>query len=112
MEVFGGDAGGASGGTPGVAGKLVMDAGFAGSGTEAAVDIGAAAASAVNLGRALRPVPFVGIPTLPTFTVATLPSVSTFVRGMIWVSDETGGAQPAFSNGTNWLRFSDGAIVS
>lgn len=112
MEVFGGDAGGAAGGTPGTAGKLVMDAGLALSGTEAAVDIGAAAASGVNLGRSGRAVPMVGIPTLPTFVVAGLPSVSTFVRGMIWVSDETGGAQPAFSNGTNWLRFSDGAIVS
>ncbi len=30
----------------------------------------------------------------------------------VYVSDESGGAQMAFSDGTNWRRFTDRAIVS
>lgn len=48
---------------------------------------------------------------LPSYTVATLPS-ATAAAGMIFVSDETGGAVPAFSDGTNWRRVTDRAIVS
>lgn len=47
-----------------------------------------------------------------SFTVATLPTASTFTRGLIYVSDETGGATLAFSDGTNWRRVQDRAIVS
>jgi hypothetical protein len=43
--------------------------------------------------------------------VATLPSAAAAAR-MIYVSDEAGGATPAFSDGTNWRRVSDRAIVS
>lgn len=49
---------------------------------------------------------------LPTYTVATVPSAVTYVRRLIYVSDEAGGAQPAFSDGTNWRRFTDRAVVS
>ena len=49
---------------------------------------------------------------LSTYTVATLPSASMWVRGLIYVSDEVGGATVAFSNGINWLRCQDRAIVS
>ena len=49
---------------------------------------------------------------LPSYTVATLPSASSFARSQIWVSDESGGAQPAYSDGSNWRRYSDGAVVS
>ncbi len=49
--------------------------------------------------------------TLPPYTVATLPPVLN-ARGMIFVSDETGGAVPAFSDGTDWRRVTDRAIVS
>jgi len=48
---------------------------------------------------------------LRSYTVATLPSAATAGQ-MIYVSDETGGAVPAFSNGTNWLRVTDRTIVS
>jgi hypothetical protein len=30
----------------------------------------------------------------------------------VYVSDESGGAQMAFSDGTNWRRFTDRAVVS
>lgn len=49
---------------------------------------------------------------LPLYSKAALPSASNFVQSQIWVSDEVGGAQPAYSDGTNWRRYSDGAVVS
>jgi hypothetical protein len=48
---------------------------------------------------------------LQSYTVAGLPSASK-AGGMIYVSNETGGAVPAFSDGTNWRRVTDRAIVS
>ena len=48
---------------------------------------------------------------LPSFTVSTLPSV-TPAGQMLFVTDETGGSIPAFSDGTNWRRISDAQIVS
>ena len=47
-----------------------------------------------------------------TFTVATVPTAASWTAGLIYVSDETGGATLAFSNGTNWLRVQDLATVS
>lgn len=52
------------------------------------------------------------IPILPTYTVATVPSAATYARGLIYVSDEVGGAVVAFSDSTNWRRVTDRAIVS
>jgi len=49
---------------------------------------------------------------LKSYTVAGVPSAATFVQCVIWVSNESGGAQPAYSDGTNWRRVTDGAIVS
>lgn len=55
-------------------------------------------------------VPFTGPPAVPSYTVATLPTVGT--AQIIYVSDETGGAVLAFSDGTNWRRVTDRAVVS
>lgn len=52
-----------------------------------------------------------GVVYFRTYTVSTLPSATT-AGGMIYVSDETGGAVMAFSDGTNWRRVTDRAIVS
>lgn len=49
---------------------------------------------------------------IPSYVVASLPNASIFARCQVWVSDEVGGAQPAYSDGVNWRRFSDGEIVS
>lgn len=49
---------------------------------------------------------------LPTYTVATVPSAATYPRGWIYVSNESGGAVPAFSDGVNWRRCTDRAIIS
>jgi hypothetical protein len=46
------------------------------------------------------------------FTVATLPSPTNIEGTIIYVSDETGGAVLAFSDGTNWRRVTDRVIVS
>ena len=46
------------------------------------------------------------------YTVATLPTASTYQAGIIMVSDETGGYTQAFSDGTNWRRVQDRAVVS
>ena len=48
---------------------------------------------------------------LPSFTVSTLPTVNPAGQ-MLLVTDETGGSVPAFSDGTNWRRVTDRAIVS
>ena len=52
------------------------------------------------------------IPVITVYTVATLPTVATYAAGIIMVSDETGGYTMAFSDGTNWRRVQDRAIVS
>lgn len=48
----------------------------------------------------------------PTYTVASKPSAATYPRGLIYVSNEAGGATLAFSDGTNWRRVQDRAVVS
>jgi len=52
------------------------------------------------------------VPILPTYTVAGLPAAASHTRGMVYVSNEVGGAIPAFSDGVNWRRVTDRAIVS
>ena len=49
---------------------------------------------------------------LKTYTVAELPSASDFRGSLVYVSDETGGGIPAFSDGTEWRRVTDRATVS
>ena len=46
------------------------------------------------------------------FTVATLPDPTKNEGRQIYVSDEVGGATLAFSDGVNWRRVQDRAIVS
>ncbi len=53
---------------------------------------------------------FFGPAVLKSYTVATLPTA--VIGGMIYVSDETGGATLAISDGTNWRRAQDLAIVA
>jgi hypothetical protein len=55
---------------------------------------------------------FAGPVTLASFTVATVPAASLATRSLIWVSDETGGACPAISDGTNWKRVRDHVNIS
>lgn len=48
---------------------------------------------------------------LLSYTVASLPTATVAAR-MIYVSDETGGAVPAFSDGSNWRRVTDRVVIS
>lgn len=47
-----------------------------------------------------------------SYTVAGLPSAGVGEGSIIYVSNETGGGVLAFSDGTNWRRVTDRAIVS
>lgn len=49
---------------------------------------------------------------LKPYAKASLPAVNTMRDGLIVVYDEIGGRTPAYSDGTNWRRVADGAIVS
>lgn len=49
---------------------------------------------------------------LNSYAVASLPTASLWEGAMIFVSDETGGATTAFSDGTDWRRSQDRVIVS
>ena len=55
---------------------------------------------------------FAHAPVLPTYSVSALPSAAGYARGLIYVNDETGGAVVAFSDGTDWRRVTDRAVVS
>ena len=48
---------------------------------------------------------------LKDYVVAGVPDASSGY-GLIMVTNETGGAVPAFSDLTNWLRVTDRAIIS
>lgn len=49
---------------------------------------------------------------LMAYAVADLPTASLWTQSIIYVSDETGGATIAFSDGVDWRRVADRAIVS
>lgn len=48
---------------------------------------------------------------LPSYTVAGVPAVGSGGK-MVFITDEVGGPVPAYSDGTNWRRVSDGTIIS
>lgn len=48
---------------------------------------------------------------LASFTVSTLPSAAVAGK-LIFVTDESGGAVPAFSDGTDWRRITDREVVT
>ncbi len=49
---------------------------------------------------------------MTSYTVAGLPDATKFLNHAIIVSNEAGGRTIATSDGTNWKRVKDGAIVS
>jgi hypothetical protein len=48
---------------------------------------------------------------LKSYTVLGVPAAASSLGQLVFVSNESGGAVPAYSDGTNWRRFSDGAII-
>ena len=49
---------------------------------------------------------------LEIFTVSELPSASENEGRMVYVSDASGGAVPAFSDGTDWRSVIDRGVIS
>lgn len=49
---------------------------------------------------------------MKSYAVADLPDATLWEGATIYVSDESGGAVIAFSDGTNWRRVTDRAVVS
>lgn len=49
---------------------------------------------------------------LEAYTIATLPDAGANKYRQVVVTDESGGEIPAWSDGTDWRRTSDGAVVS
>lgn len=77
-------------------------------------DAGAGAVDAITIfrtGTALDGISFGAKAGLKPYTVAGLPAVGS-AGFMIFVTNEAGGAVPAFSDGTNWRRVTDRLIVS
>lgn len=50
--------------------------------------------------------------TLASFNVADLPDPSLWPTALIFVPDESGGPTVAFSDGADWFRIYDNALVS
>lgn len=85
--------------------------GVAGNATANRGDI-AAASSGMFLQRYGTTVSF-KYPTMPPFSVTTAPVATSYPSGtIIYVYDEIGGATIAFSDGTNWRRVTDRAIIA
>jgi hypothetical protein len=84
----------ASGGTP----QIIPQ----GSDANIALQLSAKGTAAVTTANPLQ---------LATYTVATLPSASTFARSLVYVSNGTANKRLAISDGTAW-RWPDGAVVS
>jgi hypothetical protein len=65
-----------------------------------------------DLARLLQPRSHAAPLPLASFTRTDLPNAARAPGGLIYVSDATGGAIPAFSDGVHWRRCDDRAIVS
>ena len=50
--------------------------------------------------------------SLQIYLVADVPDATIWTGAMIFVSDETGGSIPAFSDGTSWRRVTDRTVIS
>ncbi len=55
--------------------------------------------------------PVTALNVLASYSKAALPSAA-IAGTLIYVTDEAGGAVPAFADGTNWRRVTDRAVVS
>lgn len=74
---------------------------------------GSEVANAIVIDYATMQVQFQYPPKLPSYTVAGLPNPSTAAAGAeAYCSNETGGAVPVFSDGTNWRRVTDRTIAA
>lgn len=49
---------------------------------------------------------------LQSFTKTTMPDPADWIGGIIYVTNDVGGATVAFSDGTNWRRAADRNVIS
>lgn len=56
--------------------------------------------------------PMTGPLVAAPFTVGGVPAAGSYAGGIVYVTNESGGATIAYSNGTNWRRVYDNAIIS
>lgn len=47
-----------------------------------------------------------------SYAKASLPAAGSFTGGMIYVTDDAGGATPAFSDGSSWRRVADRIVIA
>ncbi len=74
---------------------------------------GSEVANAIVIPYATMQVQFQYPPKLPSYTVAGLPNPTTAAAGAeAFCTNETGGAVPVFSDGTNWRRVTDRTIAA
>jgi hypothetical protein len=108
--VLGAFAGGSLGASS--TGNIIIGGAAGSSGLSNTVIIQSGAGECVRID-ASRHTTFQGAVAPKSYTVATAPSASAAGEGaMIYVSDESGGAVPAFSDGSSWRRVTDRAIIS
>jgi len=67
----------------------------------------------LRIDKVRRAVEYQRPPRLPSYTVSSVPSAQVFGAGsLIFLSDESGGPVTAFSDGDQWRRTTDNAVIS
>lgn len=49
---------------------------------------------------------------LASYAIAGLPDAASYTGGLVFVINDVGGPVPAYSDGSKWLRVTDGSEVS
>lgn len=110
LESRTGDDEGVVTGTAGAAGELLK---WDGNGNAVGGGTALSAETAdENYVRADGVLPAAGPVVLASYLVADVPDATAYTSGLIYVSDEAGGPTVAVSDGTDWLRLQDRAVIS
>lgn len=102
---------GTSGGTPTLPSQFTT-LGYDGSGPSAGLFGLFMKATAISIFRLFKNGPTVFPTQLPSYAKASLPSASANTGCLIYVTNDTGGAVPAFSDGSAWRRVTDRAVIA
>ncbi len=102
---------GTSGGTPTLPSQFSA-ALYDGSGLQAGAFARYMKASAIALFRLFKNGTSIFPAQVPSYAKAALPTASANTGCMIFVTDDVGGAVPAFSDGSNWRRVTDRSVIS
>jgi hypothetical protein len=102
---------GTSGGTPTLASQFTA-ATYDGTGPTAGLFALYLKATIIGLFRVFKNGPTKFPTQMPSYTVSGVPSAASNTGCMIYVTNETGGAVPAFSDGSSWRRVTDRVVIS